>query len=79
MTQHQKAREEMSLIEKAFFWLLCKIGSHAYTSYHEMGVPIDKAKQDADPLGYFWEYTALRCKRCPYQFTSKLTPKGLIL
>jgi hypothetical protein len=54
------------LLRRLLGRLACAFGNHDYTSLHEQGIPPDPERVKADPEGYFWEYAALRCKRCPW-------------
>ena len=43
------------------FW--CLIGSHDWTSKAEQGILPDKKLLKANPIDYFWDYSAMYCNR----------------
>lgn len=47
---------------------LCFIGDHDWTSKAEQRIPPDKDKIKADPIKYFWDYSAMYCKRCNHKY-----------
>ena len=44
--------------------LSCLLGDHEWTCKAEEGIKPDPKKVEADPLGYFAEYSKMYCKHC---------------
>ena len=47
----------------------CLVGGHDWTCAAREGIKPDPVKLKANPVGYFWEYAKMYCKRCGHVST----------
>jgi len=48
------------------------IGQHEWVSRVDLGGEPDRARANADPIGYFAQWAAPVCRHCPKQLTPRL-------
>ena len=57
------------MLKKLINKFKCLIGEHEYTCLAKQGISPDPVKVKENPIGYFTEYSALRCEHCDYKYT----------
>jgi len=53
-------------------WIACLLGQHEWVSRVDLGGEPDRARANADPIGYFAQWAAPVCRHCPKQLTPRL-------